>query len=165
MVLTDVTLVGIVQLEGGARPNPEGWVVPLTVHFFEPGMDTPIITCVTSTEKAAEGATFECSAVSGVFDITVDSDHALANIRRSVELPVSGDSNIVDFGILLEGDANNDGIVDVRDFTLLSEAFGSCEGGGGFNPMVDFDRSGCVNILDFTLLSKNFLKMEPITVP
>ena len=66
MVLTDVTLVGIVQLEGGARPNPEGWVVPLTVHFFEPGMDTPIITCVTSTAKVAEGAKFECSAVSGV---------------------------------------------------------------------------------------------------
>ena len=100
-----------------------------------------------------------------MFDITVDSDHVLANIKRSVELPVSGDSNIVDFGILLEGDANNDGIVDVRDFTLLSEVFSSCEGGGGFNPMVDFDRSGCVNILDFTLLSKNFLKMEPITVP
>ncbi|MCH8310156.1 MAG: cadherin-like domain-containing protein, partial [Chloroflexi bacterium] len=42
VVLTPVKLVGIVQLEGGARPNPEGWVIPITVKFFEPGMDTPI---------------------------------------------------------------------------------------------------------------------------
>ncbi|MDP6716839.1 MAG: dockerin type I domain-containing protein, partial [SAR202 cluster bacterium] len=165
VLLTDVKLVGIVQLEGGDRPTPEGWEVPITVKFFVPGMDTPLRTCNTSTVKVAEGAMFECSAVSGFFDLTVDSVHVLANIKRRVELPNPGASNRIDFGVLLEGDANDDGVVDVRDFTLLVDGFGACLPITTYATNIDFDRNGCVNILDFTLLSKNFLKREPVPVP
>ncbi|MDP6717861.1 MAG: dockerin type I domain-containing protein, partial [Pirellulaceae bacterium] len=64
----------------------------------------------------------------------------------------------------LEGDANDDGVVDVRDFTLLADGFGPCLLDTRYATNIDFDRNGCVNILDFTLLSKNFLKREPVPV-
>jgi len=34
VTLRDVTLIGKVVLQGGNRPDPDGWVVPITVKFF-----------------------------------------------------------------------------------------------------------------------------------
>jgi hypothetical protein len=110
-------------------------------------------------------AEFQCSAVTGTFDIVVDSDHTLANIRHRVQLPDPSTSGIVDFGVLSEGDANDDGIVNITDFTILVPSFGTCTNGTGFDRRSDFDRNGCVNILDFTLLSNSFLMLEPVSVP
>ena len=133
--------------------------------FFVPGTDTVSFTCDTVVERVTEGGKFVCAAQSGLFDIIVDSEHVLANIKRRVELPDPGDPDIVDFGNLLEGDANDDGIVDILDFTTLVDSFFRCVGDPIFDPSVDLDRTGCVNIVDFTLLSKNFLIREPVPVP
>jgi pectate lyase len=54
--------------------------------------------------------------------------------------------------IALIGDVNSDRIVNILDFTLLSNAFSST------NTASDLNKDGIVNILDFTLLSNNFGK-------
>jgi hypothetical protein len=53
---------------------------------------------------------------------------------------------------LLQGDINNDGVVNILDYTLLSNAFGSS------NSEADINKDGVVNILDYTILSNNFGK-------
>ncbi len=50
----------------------------------------------------------------------------------------------------LEGDINSDGVVNILDYTLLSNAFGTS------NVDADINNDGTVNILDYTILSNNF---------
>jgi hypothetical protein len=50
----------------------------------------------------------------------------------------------------IPGDVNGDGSVNILDYTLLSNAFGTS------NPDADFNSDGIVNILDFQILSNNF---------
>ena len=50
------------------------------------------------------------------------------------------------------GDINGDGIVNIIDFTLLSNAFGTND------TTADINSDGIVNVLDFTILSNNFGK-------
>jgi hypothetical protein len=65
-------------------------------------------------------------------------------------------SNIVNFGTLREGDANNDNCVLLVDFSILVSTFGKCTGNAGFDGSADFDGSGCVVLVDFSLLATNF---------
>ncbi|MDP6452990.1 MAG: dockerin type I domain-containing protein, partial [SAR202 cluster bacterium] len=164
-------VTGRVNLEGAARPN-DGFEVPVTVKFFNPGAsvmtDTPVrtITAVTAPAQASAGtvAEFFLSGVpTGSFDVTIDSEHALANVLRNVQVQAS--TKTLFFGTLLEGDANDSGVVDILDFTLLAQAFLTCDGDSRYDSSTDFDRSGCVNILDFTLFAKNFLKASPAPAP
>lgn len=65
-------------------------------------------------------------------------------------------------------DVDNNGVVNMRDYTLLLEYFynaeeqiflciNSSEGDGIYNSELDFDSNGVINIRDFTMLveSKN----------
>jgi len=50
----------------------------------------------------------------------------------------------------ITGDINGDNVVNILDYTLLSNAFGSSDANS------DINNDGVVNILDYTLLSNNF---------
>ena len=52
----------------------------------------------------------------------------------------------------VQGDINEDGVVNILDFTLLSNAFGTND------TTADINSDGIVNVLDFTILSNNFGK-------
>ncbi|PWK18651.1 HYR domain-containing protein [Xanthomarina spongicola] len=57
---------------------------------------------------------------------------------------------------LLAGDANNDNLVNILDFGILSGSFGLTSSDSGYNSSADFDGNEVINILDFGLLSGNF---------
>jgi hypothetical protein len=81
-----------------------------------------------------------------VVDRGIDNnEQASENDGKIVELSVPSQGP-------LTGDINQDGIVNILDFTLLSNAFGAA------NSSADLNKDGMVNILDFTLLSNNFGK-------
>ena len=85
----------------------------------------------------------------GTYDIRVKHSHTLRNVRSGVTL-TAGNTLVVDFGILLEGDANDDNCVDIRDFYILKETFNSSD------TRADFDKDGIVNIYDFYPIKWNF---------
>ncbi|MEM7683073.1 MAG: dockerin type I domain-containing protein [Planctomycetota bacterium] len=64
---------------------------------------------------------------------------------------------------ILVGDANDDGVVDLLDFDILSDNFNSTVIGGVGDG--DFNGDGQVNLLDFALLADNFGASAPSTVP
>jgi hypothetical protein len=156
-----------VILQGATRPG-SGWNIPLTVKFFTPGAydvnATPIYTFNLITVKAGSYATAQCSGVTpGNYDITAVSEHTLLNVKRNVTIisPI----NTVNLGTLLEGNANNNDLINIQDFGILATSYGKSQGQPGYNPMADFDRNDIVNIFDFGLLATNYLKIAPIEVP
>jgi hypothetical protein len=92
----------------------------------------------------------------GTYSIRVKGGHSLANIKNGVVL--NAGSNSVDFGTLLEGDANNDNCVDIQDFSVLRTAFSPA-----YEARADFNQDGVVNIQDFSMLATNFNQCGDIT--
>ena len=154
-----------VVLQGGSRP-PEGWEVPITIKFFSPGADvmtdTPLEEFDLTTTKSDGTAVCQCSVAPGTYDVTVVSEHTLMNVKRN--LIVSGPSTAVDMGTLLEGNANDDSIINISDFGILAVSYMKMEGEPGYDARADFDCNGIINISDFGLLAVNYMQMSPIDI-
>ena len=155
-----VHITGSVTLQGSSRPEP-GRHVPVTVTLYAPGQLTPLLTLVSST--TSEGTFDAGMAPPSTFDMAVRSPHTLSNIKRSAA--IQGPATFVGMGTLLEGDANDDGTIDLVDFGILVTAFHTSPGQSNFDSRADFDLNGRVDIFDFGLLAVNFLKASPIQVP
>lgn len=157
-----------VVLQGDGRPDI-GWAVPLTVKFFTPGADvlngTPAYQFNLTTTKSAAGNSAFCQATGlapGIYDITALGRSTLMNIRRGMVISAPGTS--VDLGTLLEGDANQDNIVDFDDYAVLSACWLTSKDKAEYNAGVDFDRNGLINAADLSLLAANWLRTSPIEI-
>jgi hypothetical protein len=160
--LVDISM----SLQGGARPDPEGWEIPVTVKFFNPGAnvmnDTPLVQFDLMTTKSGSTSICQCSTVPGVYDVTVVSEHTLMNVRRNVTISLPSTS--INMGTLLKGNANDDSIINISDFGILAVSFGKIDGQPGYDARADFDCNGIINISDFGLLAVNFAKMAPMEI-
>jgi hypothetical protein len=155
-----------VALQGDNRPDA-GWVVPLNVKFFPPGADvlndTPTYEFNLTTTKFNSSAVCEATGVApSTYDISTISEHTLINVRRSVV--VSAPNTSVNMGTLLEGNANQDEIVNFDDYAILSMCWLASKGQSAYNAMTDFDRDGLINMFDLSLLANNWLKSSPIEI-
>ncbi|MCL0048335.1 hypothetical protein M1N20_02665 [Dehalococcoidia bacterium] len=161
-VQVDLSMV----LQGGDRP-PEGWKIPVTINFFEPGaavlVDTPLRSFTVTTAKVDGRAVAQVSIAPGTYDVTVASETTLINVRRNVE--IAAPDLVVDMGTLLEGNANGDQVINMIDFSILAGSFGRHEGDVDFTKGADFDRNGAINMIDFSLLAGNFGETSPVEVP
>ena len=155
-----------VVLQGGSRP-PEGWEVPITIKFFSPGADvitdTPIDQFDLTTTKADGTAICQCTVAPDTYDITAVSEHTLIKVKRGVV--ISTPSTAVDMGTLLEGNANDDSIINISDFGILAVSYMCTVGEPCYDCRADFDCSGIINISDFGLLAVNYMKMSPVDIP
>jgi len=59
---------------------------------------------------------------------------------------------------ILEGDLDNNGVVDIRDISRVAKAFGTKLGDENWNPMADLSADGIVDIKDIAMAAKNFGK-------
>jgi hypothetical protein len=156
-----------VVLQGDDRPDA-GWVVPLTVRFFSPGADvlndTPTYEFNLTTTKSANAAVCEATGVApGTYDITAISEHTLMNVKRNVV--ISEPNTSVDLGTLLEGNANQDNIVNLDDYAILSMCWLVSKTQAEYDPMTDFDRNEFINTADLSLLAANWLSSSPVEIP
>lgn len=56
------------------------------------------------------------------------------------------------------GDADGDGMVNIKDYNIIIGAFGTISGGEGFDDKADLNGDGMVNILDYNTVIENFGK-------
>ncbi len=133
-------LVGTVTLQGRpAAPGPR-WITALRVKIGD------IVHSVVTDDSGR----FAIDGLQpGVFDISVKNDRSLSRLIGGVTL--SSGTTELDFGLLLEGDANNDDLVNISDFSVLATGFYPAH-----DERADFNRDGLVNINDFSLLAVNF---------
>ncbi|MHC4324427.1 MAG: nitroreductase family protein, partial [Planctomycetota bacterium] len=152
------TIVSIsVFLQGQSRPDA-GWNAPLTVKLFTPGADllndTPIYEFETTTIKSADSNTAVCEITgieSGIYDIAVLGESTLVNAGKSII--ISAPDTSVDMGTLLEGDTNNDHIINFDDYAILSKSWLASQSQLEYDMRVDFDRNGLINTADLSLLT------------
>jgi len=157
-----------VVLQGDGRPDV-GWAVPLTVKFFTPGAnvlnDTPTYELNLTTTKSAAGNTAVCEATGlapGTYDITAFGQSTLMNIKKNVV--ISAPQTSVDLGTLLEGDVNQDDIVDFDDYAVLSTCWLASKDQAEYNAGADFDRNGLINAVDLSLFAANWLRTSPVEI-
>ncbi len=141
------TILGSVSLQGRPIAPSMTWVMPLRVQV---GATTYHVT----TDLV--GFFVVHHVPTGVHDITVKNFHTLSNRRLGINLMPGG--NVLHFGTLQDGDANDDDIIDIADFTILRAFFGTSDA------RVDFNQSGFVDITDFSILRTNFGRSGPINI-
>jgi cohesin domain-containing protein len=150
VTVVNAILLGSVTLQGRGTPPNARWSVPLRVSLTPQG-GGPAVTCTPTTDQSGN---FACPGfVPGTYTGCVKNSHTLQNCQ-SVTLEAG--NNMVNFGTLREGDANDDNCVLLVDFSILVSTFGKCTGNAGFDPRADLDGSGCVILVDFSLLATNF---------
>jgi hypothetical protein len=140
------------------RPSPApnaSWSVPLNLKLYLPGQSNPQFSTVVTTDDF--GVFYQALTVQpGTYDVCVKNNHSLC---KSLRASLSKGTNQLDFGILKEGDANNNNIINILDFSVLSATFSKCIGVSGYDDRADFNEDDCVDILDFSLLASNFQQM------
>lgn len=156
-----------VVLQGDNRPDA-GWVVPLTVRFFSPEADVlndiPTYQFNLTTTKIVNVAICEATGVApGTYDITAFSEHTLMNAKRSVV--ISAPKTSVNLGTLLEGNANQDNIIDFGDYAILSMCWLASQTQAEYDVLTDFDRNGLINLSDLRLLAASWLSISPVEIP
>jgi hypothetical protein len=137
---TACAMEGSVTLQGRPSKPHTSWSVPLTVI-----VGTTSYTVFTDEE----GKFLLTGLTPGTYDIRVKNSHTLRNLKSAVVL-VAG-TNPVDLGTLVEGDANDDNVVNIKDFSILAAGFYPA-----YDARADFNADGYVNISDFSLLVTNF---------
>jgi hypothetical protein len=151
-VVTTTTIIGQVTLQGRpAAPSAE-WVVPVQVDLYITGNPTPVATFNTTTNTSGQ---FTIIGVPlGTYNIKVKNSHTLARVKTG-QILIAG-SNSIDFGTLLEGDADNDNFITGADFSLLLNSFNKAMGDPGYDARTDFNNDSFVTGADFSLLLNNF---------
>lgn len=72
------------------------------------------------------------------------------------EINVTNNYGEVPFRILILGDVNSDGSVDIYDALIAAAAFGSYPGHEKWNPKCDLNNDSVVDIFDIIILASNF---------
>lgn len=116
------------------------------------GVATPIFD---STRATTPSGTFVINNLPpGTYRLRIKGEHSISSAQ---DITLAAGSNSITLTVpLREGDANDDNVVNLTDFSLLASAFGSVPGNPNFNANADFNDDGLVQLADFSLLATNF---------
>jgi hypothetical protein len=127
-----------------ATPPHPSWITTLKLSGDFTGT-------VTSNESG-QGQLPQALA-NGNYTLCVKNAHTLQN-QVTFTVPLA--SEFIDFGILSEGDADDDNHIDLMDFVHVYLSKDQCEGDPNYNVNADFNADGCVGITDAQLLANNY---------
>ena len=145
-------IVGTVTLQGRPTSPHPAWITILQLSLYEPGSTTPCYAYQATTDQSGR---FDVSNIPPEnYDVRIKGSHTLANIKRNITLQPG--LNTIDFGTLLEGDANDDNAVTILDYSILRTTYGTVRGQPGYDERADFNQDGGITILDYSLLRTNY---------
>jgi hypothetical protein len=154
ITITSAMMVnGQVTFQGRPTPPDASWVNGLMVVVYEQGTSTIVETYAVTTNTTG-GFSFAFAHPVGTYDIGVKGSHTLSRFEEDVVIDSA--STDVDFGALLEGDCDDNDVVDIYDFGILADAFGSVPGDGNWDARADLTGDAAVDIYDFGLLADNY---------
>jgi hypothetical protein len=93
----------------------------------------------------------------------VHGNYTISAYAAPVPSEVSiGDNTYTDgvIKVVIPGDINGDGIVNIFDAILLSNAYNAVSGGSRWNPNADLKADDIINVLDAIVLSNHYMQHE-----
>jgi len=150
----EATIRGRVHLQGRPAPPAPSWRIPLSFALNRPGRSTP--TAIFTPTTDIQGVFTVTGIVPGVYDLRIKNAHTLRNVQPNVTL--TDGLNEIDLGTLLEGDADDNNVINITDFSILRTTYGRQRGQPGFDARADFNEDGVIDLADFSLLRTNFGK-------
>ena len=140
------TLEGMMLLQG--RTDHSG---DLTVTLYdESGVQVGLPFAATANPSGQFSIT---SIAAGTYQVAVKHPKYLQKVAL---VAVAEGSNPVNFGQANAGDANNDNLVTLPDFSILANSFNKSSADAGYDDRADFNGDGLVTLVDFSLLASNF---------
>ena len=127
------------------------YTIDLTVDVYPQGGTTPVNQFTPSGSSIGE--TVVTGLAPGTYDIAVKSSNYLQKIGS---ITVVAGANVMDIGELLAGDANDDNVVGLEDFSVFAATFNLGVGDPGYDGRADFNGDDLVTLEDFSLLAANF---------
>jgi hypothetical protein len=164
---------------GGENPNPQPADAKAALASAISGLPKApcyVVLCLDSANAGEQYAQLEAGFVAGNMLIQASAlglgCHFRPNLtsaeQKSVQaatgIPVSHlPQAIVSLGSIapsatLEGDANSDGRVDLKDYMILSRGWLSSKSQTSYDPRADFNRDGLIDVADLRLLAANWLR-------
>lgn len=154
IVLTG-TIEGHLTLQRpNAAPHPS-WSVPIAFSLYTAGQVNPTMQATATTNQSGV-FTLTLGTPPGSYDACIKNRHTL---QSKVPVTLTWGNNVLNLGPLKEGDADNNNVVSILDFSILATTFGKCVGAGGYDDRPDFNEDDCVTILDFSSLASSFGQM------
>jgi len=154
-IRTTGTLKGHVNL---ARKQPAGdptWETPLVLRFFNNSTKLEVgWSPINITTDAYGNFTFD-EVVVGPYDIGVKNWTSLSRMAYGKNF-TAGNATAIDFGLLSEGDTDNDDEIKLADFNRVVTNYNAMPGDPNWNPMYDFNRSGKIDLADYNLVLNNY---------
>jgi hypothetical protein len=101
--------------------------------------------------------TADCNPASISFPVTAGGTYYVFVAPQFYGWPVDCDSEYIDYIATLTGencicgDFDNDGDVDVDDFYVFLDAFGTCAGDAAYEEDCDFDGDECITLVDYQM--------------
>jgi hypothetical protein len=146
------SISGQVLLEGRPSPPTSSWSIPLQITLYRGDGAVYTATVVTTDDTGA----FSLGDITvDTYDVLVKGVHTLAERQNGISVVVSPTVHL-EFGPLVEGDANNDNQVGAVDASYLSNGYWRAEGEAGFVSGADFNEDGIIDARDASLLASNY---------
>ncbi len=134
----------------------------VTVEIRNPGSTTALDT--KTVALAADGSYSISTSVRGVKDLAFKSNTHLRKVVPNINVLANGTFGI-DVALPYNGDIDNDNVVTVFDYGVLSDYFDKSSsdgdwltvGGNGWRPVdADLDGDGVISVFDYGYISDNF---------
>ena len=142
------TITGNVAL-GDFGADPAGRQVTVELSDGVNVVDTQVVSL-----DGSGNYSLTTSAPAGTYDIFAKSSHWLRKLSGGVVVGAGGATG-VNFS-LANGDCDDDNEVGIGDYSILSAAYGTNLGDGGYSDAADLNADETVDIGDYAILSANY---------
>jgi hypothetical protein len=161
----DAYLTGTVDLEGFTSTTYAGpytgFVMWVQAEMYQGGM---LVDSSAGYVDTSGALVLDIGVADGTYDVIIDGWYCLKGKTSVTVLGGTGTVNLV----LRNGDTNDDGVVDLTDYTAVATAFNGllADPGNGGNPSANFlyeaelNGDGVVDLTDYTLVATNFNALD-----
>jgi hypothetical protein len=147
---TTATLEGHVAFPGRGTAPDSKWIEQFDVTLFEAGNLSHVIW--TGNAATDNTGVFTIAGLTpDTYDIRIKGLTSVSELEEDVTL-TAGNTTVVDFGTMREGDCNDDNWITGADRNLLYTGWGSHEGGAGWNPDCDLNADDWLTGADRNLM-------------
>jgi hypothetical protein len=148
---TEARLVVNLALQGRSPAPNSGWVVSAHVVLTPSGGGAAVFDQTVTSDSS--GNITLVGLLPGTYHLWIKGTHALS-VSQDVTLALG--INTVGSSALREGDADNNNLVNLTDFSILASTFSRQIGDPSYDPRADFNGDNVINLTDFSLLASSF---------